>query len=154
MSRCWAVYRCGLGRLARYSRNLSSGLWDTVTAGNSTTLSPGAAGLHTTGPAHQESLLTTYYKPFAQPVEGGLPFRGGVVGPRGDLPADPLDQVEADALPERRGAGRRPAGARPGDGTFQKRGTVPVHSFSPPAACAGHRPRRQVHLRRSDLRES
>src|SRR5438105_3888410 len=85
-----------------------AGLWNTATAGNSTTLSPRAAGLHTTGPAYQESLLTTYYKPFVQPVEGGFPFRGGVVGPRGDLPADPLDQVEADALPERRGGGRRP----------------------------------------------
>src|SRR6266567_2135312 len=36
MSRCCSVNRCGRGRLVRYSRNLSSGLCDTLTAGRDT----------------------------------------------------------------------------------------------------------------------
>src|SRR5579859_4226139 len=36
--RCWPVKRCGRGRLDRYSRNLSSGLCETATAGRCTLL--------------------------------------------------------------------------------------------------------------------
>src|ERR1700733_9157762 len=43
MSRCWPVYRCVRGRLARYSRNFSSGDCETSTFG-STGNAPGSGG--------------------------------------------------------------------------------------------------------------
>src|SRR5947209_5070446 len=95
MSRCWSVYRCGRDRLARYSRNLASGLCDTITAGNCTAHPPlpdptGREGGVDPPPAHLSRMIPeNHYRGapgFAQTTrEGGTPALGSA--PKGWRPA-------------------------------------------------------------------
>src|SRR5579883_15607 len=117
-SRCCSVNRCGFGRLARYSRNLSSGVCDTATAG-SDTLSLRAQ--NTIIAACRQRLVKTRRKPalngraffasslqftgtrslFDSPQESFLsekPLFLGVVGTFGNLLPDASDQFVPDAV--------------------------------------------------------
>src|SRR5687767_85678 len=105
MSRCCSVKRCGLTRLARYSRNFSSALCDTRTAGNDTArvlrrtdndsrfsfypVHPATPTppVNEQGPPRRAAGLWLSFplQPVQQPFEGRLPALGGVVGARGDL---------------------------------------------------------------------
>src|SRR5439155_113786 len=92
----------GRRRLARYSRNLLSGLCDTSTAGNSTDTSPADLptlplahlSIHRVGSVPIERGLRPLEGP-KQAIERRFPLPGRVVGPVGDLLANALDELGA-----------------------------------------------------------
>src|SRR5436305_1486930 len=117
MSRCWPVKRWGRGRLARYSRNFSSGLCPTSTLGRSAPVPSGGSVIVTGCSVIQESASdgngpgappagrgsrgiaqSVTREAVEQPVEGGLPLLGRIVGAGGDFLPDSLDELGSDSL--------------------------------------------------------
>src|SRR5262245_57668938 len=112
MSRCWPVNRRAFGRLARYSRNLSSGLCDTSTAGSTggilncnddnptIILATGPrAGKHNRPDDCRRAVWmvrSVAVHPFQEPVEGGVPFGRRVIDAGGNFAADALHQFLAN----------------------------------------------------------
>src|SRR6478735_2886740 len=96
-SRCCSVKRCGFGRLARYSRNLLSGVCDTTTAGSDTRSPPkwsepsNYSKTTKAHPRHGWAFVTRCNRESSaddarqEGFLGGEPFLLGVVGPSRDL---------------------------------------------------------------------
>src|SRR4051794_7218397 len=95
MSRCWPVNRWARGRLARYSRNFSSGLCETSTLGSAGSSWPGGT-VALAGCWVIRMSASVALEAVEQPVKGRLPFFRRIVGAGGDLAADPLDQFRTD----------------------------------------------------------
>src|SRR5947209_6970065 len=95
MSRCCSVKRCARGRLARYSRNFSSGLCETSTLGSGVSSWPGGS-VALVGCCAIRLSESIMLEAMEQTVEGGLPLLGRIVGAGGNLAPNTFDQFGTD----------------------------------------------------------